>query len=35
MKEKGHEFLNGSFFVLKLLIIAFPPQAPQLRIRVK
>jgi hypothetical protein len=29
MKEKGNEFLSGSFFVLKLPIIAFPPQAPQ------
>jgi len=29
MKEKGNEFLNSSFFVLELSIIAFPPQAPQ------
>jgi hypothetical protein len=29
MKEKGNEILNGSFFVLKLPLIVFPPQAPQ------
>jgi hypothetical protein len=29
MKEKGNELLNGSFFVLELSIVAFPPQAPQ------
>jgi len=29
MKEKGNEFLNSSFFILELSIIAFPPQAPQ------
>jgi hypothetical protein len=29
MKEKINEFLNGSFFVLELSIIAFPPQVPQ------
>jgi hypothetical protein len=29
MKEKENKFLNGSFFVLELSIIAFPPQVPQ------
>jgi hypothetical protein len=29
MKEKGNEFLNGSFFVFEVSIIAFPPQAAQ------
>jgi hypothetical protein len=28
-KKEGNEFLNSSFFVLELSLIAFPPQAPQ------
>jgi hypothetical protein len=28
MKKKGNELLYGSFFVLKLSIVVFPPQAP-------
>jgi hypothetical protein len=28
MKKKGNELLYGSFFVLKLSIVAFRPQAP-------
>jgi hypothetical protein len=33
MKKKGNELLYGSFFVLKLSIVAFPPQAPHKAIR--
>jgi hypothetical protein len=28
MKKKGNELLYGSFFVLKLSIVTFRPQAP-------
>jgi hypothetical protein len=28
MKKKGNKLLYGSFFVLKLSIVAFRPQAP-------
>jgi len=29
IKEKRNELLNGSFFILELSIVAFPPQVPK------